>query len=65
MQRRGWEMADSIKVTVTDPATGQVLQEKIITNDYVVICAGNRYVKNLQVMGSTHMIAVAKEKPNG
>lgn len=58
-------MADSIKVTVTDPATGQVLQEKIITNDYVVICAGNRYVKNLQVMGSTHMIAVAKEKPNG
>lgn len=65
MQGRGWTVADSIKVTVTDPATGQVLQEKTITNDYVVICAGNRYVKNLQVMGSTHMIAVAKEKPNG
>jgi hypothetical protein len=65
MQRRGCPVADSIKVTVTDPATGQVLQEKTITNDYVVICAGNRYVKNLQVMGSTHMIAVAKEKPNG
>ncbi|WP_313243721.1 hypothetical protein [Stenotrophomonas rhizophila] len=58
-------MADSIKVTVTDPATGRVLQEKTITNDYIVICAGNRYVKNLQVMGSTHMIAVAKAKPNG
>lgn len=58
-------MADSIKITVTDLATGQVLQEKTITNDYVVICAGNRYVKSLQVMGSTHMIAVAKEKPNG
>lgn len=58
-------MADSIKVTVTDADTGQVLQEKTITNDYVVICAGNRYIKNLQVIGSTHMIAVAKEKPNG
>ncbi len=58
-------MADSIKITVTDLATGQVLQEKTITNDYVVICAGNRYVKSLQVMGSTHMIAVAKDKPNG
>lgn len=39
MQRRGCPMADSIKVTVTDHATGQVLQEKTITNDYVVICA--------------------------
>lgn len=58
-------MADSIKVTVTDPATGEVLQERTITNDYVVICAGNRYIKNLQVMGTTHMVAVAKEKAGG
>lgn len=58
-------MADSIKVTVTDPATGEVLQEATIANDYVVICAGNRYLKSVRVMGSTHMIAVAKEKPNG
>lgn len=58
-------MANTIKVTVTDPETGEVLQERTITNDYVVICAGNRYIKNLQVMGTTHMIAVAKEKPHG
>lgn len=58
-------MVEAVKVTVTNPETGEVLQERTITNDYVVICAGNRYIKNLQVMGSTHMIAVAKEKPNG
>ena len=58
-------MADPIKVTVTDPTTGEVLQERILVNDYAVICAGDRYVKSIQIMGSTHMIAVAKEKPNG
>lgn len=58
-------MADPIKVTVTDPATGEVLQERLLVNDYAVICAGDRYVKNVQIMGATHMIAVAKEKPNG
>jgi len=58
-------MADPIKVTLTDPATGMVLQERILVNDYVVVCAGDRYVKSVQIMGSTHMIAVAKEKPNG
>ncbi|MGG2100347.1 hypothetical protein [Stenotrophomonas sp. NRRL B-14846] len=58
-------MADPIKVTITDPATGEVLQERFLVNDYAVICAGDRYVKNVQIMGSTHMIAVAKEKPHG
>lgn len=58
-------MADTVKVTVTDPETGEVLQERTITNDYVVVCAGSRYIKSLQIMGTTHMVAVAKEKPNG
>lgn len=51
-----------VKVTVSDPETGQVLQERVITNDYVLVTAGNRYVKSLQVMGRTHMIAVAVDK---
>lgn len=51
-----------IKVTVSDPVTGEILQEKVITNDYVLITAGNRYIKSLQQMGSTHMIAVAVGK---
>lgn len=58
-------MADAIKVTVTDPETGEVLQEKTIQNDYIVICAGNRYIKSHQLMGTTHMLAIAREKNNG
>lgn len=52
-----------IKVTVSDPDTGQVLQEKVITNDYVLITAGDRYVKSLQILGRTHMVAIAVAKP--
>lgn len=52
-----------IKVTVTDPETGEVLDEKVVANDYVLVTAGNRYVKSLQVMGRTHMIAVAVAQP--
>ena len=30
-------MAEPIKVTVSDPDTGEVLGEQVIDNDYVVI----------------------------
>lgn len=39
---------EPIKVTVTDPTTGEVLAERVIENDYVVLCAGNRYVDGVQ-----------------
>lgn len=48
-----------VKVTVSDPDTGEVLEEKIVNNDYYLLCAGRRYVKNIQVMGRTHMVAIA------
>ena len=54
-----------VKVTVSDPQSGAVLEERILDNDYALICAGRRYVKNIQVMGwrnPTHMIAVAWSK---
>ena len=35
-------MAEPIKVTVTDPDSGEVLGEQLLDNDYLVICAGNR-----------------------
>lgn len=58
-----------IKVTVSDPETGAELESRIVANDYVLICAGNRYVKNVQAMGRpgrmTHMIAVAVNHPGG
>lgn len=56
------EQQKPVKVTVSDPDTGEVLEEKIVANDYCLITAGNRYVKSLQVMGRTHMIAIAVQK---
>lgn len=47
-----------VKVTVSDPETGTILQEKIIANDYCLITAGNVHVKSIQRMGQTDMIAV-------
>lgn len=52
-----------VKVTISDPETGDELESRVVANDYCLICAGNRYVKSVQIMGrpgrATHMIAVA------
>ena len=53
-----------VKVTISDPESGDVLEERVVANDYCLITAGNRYVKSVQIMGKTHMIAVAVEKPH-
>lgn len=47
-------MADPIKVTVTDPETGEVLGEQIVEDNYLLICAGNRYLhhENLYANGT-------------
>jgi len=58
------ERVQPIKVTITDPETGAVLEEKIVTNDYCIICTGTRYVKSIQQMGRTHMLAIAVAKPS-
>ena len=39
-------MSAAIKVTVTDPETGEVLAEQVVDNDFVLVCAGNRYLAN-------------------
>lgn len=52
------EFEKPIKVTVSDPETGKVLAEKIIANDYVLLCAGDRYLKSYQVWGMTHQLNI-------
>lgn len=52
----------AVKMTVSDPDTGAVLEEKIVKDDYCLITAGNRYVKHIQMMGRTHVISVAVDK---
>jgi len=48
-----------IKVTITDPDTGDVLAEKVVIDDYVLIVSGRRYLKSMQVWGRTHQLNVA------
>ena len=50
-----------IKVTVSCSTTGKILSERVIDNDYILVTAGKRYLKSSQVMGRTHMLAVAYE----
>jgi hypothetical protein len=50
---------EKVKVTVSDPDTGEVLEERVVVNDYVLLTVGNRYLKSMQIMGRTHMLAVA------
>ncbi|WP_431863009.1 hypothetical protein [Microbacterium algeriense] len=40
-------MADPITVTVSDPTTGEELESRTFTDDYTIICAGNRYVTGI------------------
>lgn len=51
-----------VKVQIRDPDTDDLLEEKIVDNDYVVVCAGNRYIKSMQIWGSTHQLNIARDK---
>jgi hypothetical protein len=39
-------VSEPIKVTISDPTTGEVLAEQVVDNDFVLVCAGNRYLAN-------------------
>jgi hypothetical protein len=52
-----------IKVQIRDPETDELLEEKILRDDYTLICAGNRYLKSYQIWGSTVQLNVARMKP--
>lgn len=56
---------EGVRVVVTDIATGDVLGDTVVHNDYLLVCSGNRYLKNIQRMGTTYMLAIAREKPDG
>lgn len=52
-----------IRVTVTDLGTGDT-DEAVITDDYVVTCAGSAYVHHVQAYAKgTHVITVKGRKP--
>lgn len=53
----------SIEITVRDTETGET-QTKTITDDYVVICAGRRYVHHKQVFpkSGTHQLTIKVDR---
>jgi hypothetical protein len=57
------EYVGPVKVTVTRPDTGEVLKERVISDDYMLICNGTRYLKSYQIWGRTHQLNVAVGKP--
>lgn len=56
------EREKPVLVKISDPDTGELLAERVVTNDYCIICTGRRYVKSVQQMGQTHMLAIAVAK---
>lgn len=53
-------MSDPIKVTVTDPTTGEVLGEQVVENDYVLVCAGTAELTHTNVapIKGTHVLTI-------
>jgi hypothetical protein len=57
------EYEKPVRVTISDPETGAELESCIVKNDYVLITAGNRYLKHAQIMGKTHVVSIAVRQP--
>ena len=52
-------MAEPVKVTVTDPETGEVLAETVVTDDYVLVCAGTCRLTYTQASANgTHVLTI-------
>ena len=59
-------MSDTaVKVTISDPDTGEVFDETVIDNDYSIVCAGTCHVASAQAYANgTHVLTV-KGRENG
>jgi hypothetical protein len=53
-------MSEPIKVTISDPETGEILDEAVIDNDYVIVCAGNRYLDDITKYENTIVATIKK-----
>jgi len=62
--RRSPVEPDRLRVTVTDVATGEVLGETVIFDDYLLVCAGHPHLTNVQYHGNgTHVLTVKDAGP--
>jgi len=51
---------EPVKVTVSDPTTGEVFEERIVQNDFMLICAGNRYMHGVQAFANGTQVLTIK-----
>lgn len=56
------EKGGPIKVTISDPKTGKVMDARIVDNDYCLIVNGTCYVSSTQVSGKTHTLTIKGRK---
>jgi hypothetical protein len=50
---------EPIKIQVRDPVTDELLEESLIENDYLIICAGRCYLAHTQAHANgTHVLTV-------
>ncbi|GLJ78649.1 hypothetical protein [Microbacterium imperiale] len=57
-------MSDAIKVTVSDPESGEELESRVIDNDFMVLCAGDRYIDGVQAYANGTQIVTVKRRTN-
>lgn len=51
-----------IRIDITDLATGQT-ESRVIWNDFTIVCAGDRYLDNVQAYGTgTQVLTVKRRK---
>ena len=53
-------MSDPVKITVTDPATGEVLAEQVIDNDYAIVATGSCHVAHINAYANGTRVLTIK-----
>lgn len=56
-------MSDPIKVTVSDPDTGEVFETRVLDDDFLVLCAGDRYIDGVQAYANGTQVLTIKRRP--
>ncbi len=55
---------NEIRVKVSDQDTGEVLEDRLISDDYVLICAGNHHLHStVRYANGTTLLTIKVAKP--
>jgi len=51
-----------VKVTISDPESGEVLESHTVENDFIVIAAGDRYIDGVQAYPNGTQVITVKRR---